>query len=636
MWRGDAELQEVELTALPAREAGAPAPADAGRAGDSGRGARSGAGGGGDGALGGVWRRKRRGGGLSCRCPGALGAYLERTEEAFGWRFMAMITSAHLAVKGFLYQTVATAALPYFMNYLGCSPQEYQAMIIVAWTPWSMKGVIGILSDLFPVLGYHKRPYIVASAILGTAVLLLLATLPLARAGPSVAPFAAVLMALCMLEQALVDLLVEGKYAEKMAERPDTGPDLVTWVWANYQTGVLLAAALVGTMADWVGPRAMYAVASVFALQVVYPAVRGYLPEERLPKGRRGPRWALAREHRGTFLLALAMSVAAVGLSALSLYGSNVTRLVYGLVTGVALNVAAFWVLPRAMAKANVYMFLTQMTYILLTGALDYFYTGKTSSECAASATCRCYVREGPHFSATYYLTVAQVLAAVAGWLGVTAYQSLLSSWRFRPVFWFTTVVRCIGAGFDLVMIQRLNIRFGVPDKIFYILGSTIIYNVVYMLEFMPAVVLTSRLCPKKVETVAYAILGGFQNYGQQVSRALGLVLTEAYGVGEDAGDGSCDFSRLSGLVVLGHMVVPLVMVPLTFVLIPDAFQTDDLQHLVSRAPKAVRLENLGADELGEEDLGVAGERPALDLSRAAGEEEDAGLLTPGAGVHSD
>ena len=324
---------------------------------------------------------------------------------------MAMITSAHLAVKGFLYQAVQTAALPYFMDYLGCSPMEYQAMIIIVWTPWAMKGVIGIFSDLFPILGYHKRPYIAASAILGTAVLLLLAALPLAQAGPAVAPFAALLMALCMLEQALVDLLVEGKYAEKMAERPETGPDLVTWVWANYQTGVLLAAALVGTLADAVGPRAMYAVASVFALQVVFPALKGYLPEERLPRGRRGPRWALAREHRGTFLLALAMSASAVGLSLLSLYGSNVVRLAYGLVTAAALNAGAFLVLPRAMAKANVYMFFTQCTYILLTGALDYFYTGKTAEQCAASATCRCYVREGPHFSATYYLTVAQVLA---------------------------------------------------------------------------------------------------------------------------------------------------------------------------------------------------------------------------------
>jgi hypothetical protein len=420
---------------------------------------------------------------------------------------------------------------------------------------------------------------------------------------------------------------VEGKYAEKMAERPDTGPDLVTWVWANYQTGVLLAAALVGTLADAVGPRAMYAVASVFALQVALPALKGYLPEERLPRGRRGPRWALAREHRGTFLLALAMSASAVGLSVLTLYGSNVQRLVYGLVTGAALNAAAFLVLPRAMAKANVYMFFTQMTYILLTGALDYFYTGKTSTECAASVTCRCYVREGPHFSATYYLTVAQVLAAVAGWLGVTAYQSLLSSWRFRPVFWFTTVIRCVGAGFDLVMIQRLNIRFGIPDKIFYILGSTIIYNVVYMLEFMPAVVLTSRLCPKKVETVAYAILGGFQNYGQQVSRALGLVLTETYGVGEDAGDGSCDFSRLSWLVVAGHMVLPLVMVPLTFLLIPDAAQTEDLQHLVGGAPKARRLDS------GELSGGLEPNE-----GRTGGEEEDAGLLgsdAPGTPPHS-
>ena len=621
--RGDPELVEVELGALPGRggRAGAPGGPDegSGPAGPPSGGPEWSPRGGGGRSSGG-----RRTGGGCC----GLRAYLERTSGAFGWRFLAMITSAHLAVKGFLYQAVQTAALPYFMDYLGCSPMEYQAMIIIVWTPWAMKGVIGIFSDLFPILGYHKRPYIAASAILGTAVLLLLAALPLARAGPAVAPFAALLMALCMLEQALVDLLVEGKYAEKMAERPETGPDLVTWVWANYQTGVLLAAALVGTLADAVGPRAMYAVASVFALQVVFPALKGYLPEERLPRGRRGPRWALAREHRGTFLLALAMSASAVGLSVLSLYGSNVVRLAYGLVTAAALNAGAFLVLPRAMAKANVYMFFTQCTYVLLTGALDYFYTGKTAEQCAASATCRCYVREGPHFSATYYLTVAQVLAAVAGWLGVTAYQSLLSSWRFRPVFWVTTVIRCIGAGFDLVMIQRLNLRVGIPDKIFYILGSTIIYNVVYMLEFMPAVVLTSRLCPKKVETVSYAILGGFQNYGQQVSRALGLVVTETYGVGEDAGDGSCDFSRLSWLVVAGHMVLPLVMVPLTFLLIPDAAQTEDLQHLVGGAPKAMRLDS--GDLSGEFELKEG---------RAGGEEEDIGLLgsgAPGASPHMD
>ena len=35
----------------------------------------------------------------------------------------------------------------------------------------------------------------------------------------------------------------------------------------------------------------------------------------------------------------------------------------------------------------------------------------------------------------------------------------------------------------------------------------------------MPGVVLTSKLCPKHVEATTYALLAGFQNFGQQVAR---------------------------------------------------------------------------------------------------------------------
>ena len=76
-----------------------------------------------------------------------------------------------------------------------------------------------------------------------------------------------------------------------------------------------------------------------------------------------------------------------------------------------------------------------------------------------------------------------------------------------------------------MLIVARLNVAAGIPDKLAYLLGSTIIYNVVYMMDFMPAVVLTTRLCPKDLEAVIYALLAGFQNFGQQVSRTIGLVL---------------------------------------------------------------------------------------------------------------
>ena len=46
-------------------------------------------------------------------------------------------------------------------------------------TPWSSKPLIGILSDVFPIRGHHKRWYCVGTSALRGLGLVLLATLPL-------------------------------------------------------------------------------------------------------------------------------------------------------------------------------------------------------------------------------------------------------------------------------------------------------------------------------------------------------------------------------------------------------------------------------------------------------------------------
>ena len=140
-------------------------------------------------------------------------------------------------------------------------------------------------------------------------------------------------------------------------------------------------------------------------------------------------------------------------------------------------------------------------------------------------------------------------------------------------MFWVTTLVRTAGAVFDVLIVARLNVVVGIPDKLAYLLGSTIIYNVVYMMDFMPAVVLTTRLCPKDLEAVIYALLAGYQNFGQQVSRTIGVVLISSrkYGVRTDMDGGECDFDNLPRLIAVCHMLLPLITVPLTFVLIPRA-----------------------------------------------------------------
>lgn len=91
-----------------------------------------------------------------------------------------------------------------------------------------------------------------------------------------------------------------------------------------------------------------------------------------------------------------------------------------------------------------------------------------------------------------------------------------------------------------------------------------------------PPVVLTSKLCPIGVESTVYALLAGFSNFGRSVGSSLGVLALDIAGI-KTPKEGACNFDNLPLLLVISHVVLPLLTVPLTFVLIPKAKMTDDL-----------------------------------------------------------
>ena len=244
----------------------------------------------------------------------------------------------------------------------------------------------------------------IGTTLVGSAALALLGVLPLSA---GFATLGALLMFASMLQQAVVDLLVEGKYAEKMALMPETGSDILTWTWSNYMAANMLGALLIGVLADNVGPRAIYAVAVPFALQIFYPLFKGWLDEERLMVGPdRRPKWGLVQQHAGVFFLALMMGSAAIGLMFVNLMAHDAELLWYSVISSTLLCVMGFYTLPATMAKANLYMFLTNALYIGVSGPANYFYTAPASAADCREAGCQCYVVDGPAFSNTYFITV--------------------------------------------------------------------------------------------------------------------------------------------------------------------------------------------------------------------------------------
>jgi predicted MFS family arabinose efflux permease len=174
--------------------------------------------------------------------------------------------------------------LPYYKS-LGVSGRDYQIYGSVAVTPFALKGLIGSLSDAVPLFGFHKSTYIIVVALLGSISFLILGA-----SSSLTAPWAACLFFLVSVETSVVDLLCEGKYAELMRRHPESGGDVVTWVWASYHMGALFAAVITGPIADSGNLRAIFWVCLPLALQVIVPTVCGYLQDPRLAAGDRGVR----------------------------------------------------------------------------------------------------------------------------------------------------------------------------------------------------------------------------------------------------------------------------------------------------------------------------------------------------------
>merc|ERR1719193_564133 len=312
-----------------------------------------------------------------------------------------------------------------------------------------------------------------------------------------------------------------------------------------------------------------------------FPIVKQYMPEARLPESSRNILWSKVRKRFRIFLVALMMACAGLGLSAIVLAGSgskksgdetsptrwSLYQLIYSVVASILLCISGFWALPKTLAMCNLYLFLQETLYVQISGSIDYWYT--------ANEDC---VPGGPGFSYIYYITWSGIIGCIAGIAGVVLFQRYCSNWTFRQCFWIAIMVRLVAASFDIVIINRVNLRIGIPDSAMYLLGDSIVSNMLMMLAFMPSCVLTAKICPKEMEATVYSLLAGFQNFGVAVASAAGLYLQSAFDVEmSNRKSFDCKYGNLTWLIVVAHILLPLLTIPLTFVLIPDARLGDDI-----------------------------------------------------------
>ncbi|PHJ22696.1 bt1 family protein [Cystoisospora suis] len=521
---------------------------------------------------------------------------------------MLMLASNYLFVKGMAYNLTLSASAPIFREMLHLPAEKHNVASAIYMIPWSMKGFLGTVSDVFAPLGYHKRPFMVASALLGVVGAVLLSTYA-SNIGFCIAVFSFLMI---MIQASFNDLLCEGAYTRRMAEKPETGAALTSYVWLCSCVGSLLAAVWVGPIIDYVSFRVVLLPFLLLTAQQLFVTAwpwpfkswrthPGLLREQYIPKGSRVMHQKFL-QHRRLFICAIVLSLLALGSAVAGLFNDQrqILGFSYALFAGFAMVGMLWFTLPTLLFKPILYLFLSRFLMPNIGSQVTYWL--RSGSEC---------VEDGPNFSWTFLLTLTSTLQSIFGFIGVTLFQKYVSKWTFRKAFWITSLLTCLTSLFDVAMIYRWNIKYlGIPDKVWYFCSAAIIEEVISMWAFMPSCVLISRLCPRQVESTMYAVVAGVNNFGSSLAKYMGnflcVFLLGIKTLKDESGP--CNFDNLGLAVIIASGVFPLLPLALTFFLVPNVGMDVHFgDGCTSQAPHGTIAGSLSeeemqdiADELGE------------------------------------
>jgi hypothetical protein len=480
----------------------------------------------------------------------------------FGWRFLIFLCVTQLLLKGMAMNIASAVGLPLFKKLLGADASDMQLMMMITRLPWSVKPLFGLLADLTRIGGYHNRYWLLFS--LGCGSLCAGCGILFVRGTGNAWGLVLMLMGV-NFQIALYDLLSEGCYSARMRDNPMSGSDVVNFVQYMMIGGEILAQLVVGPLSDDGQWTLLFVLLVALCLVPLLPTLLGWLPEEHHGDDQCVALVGREQLNRDAGMIAI---IAFTGLAAPAVtLVANTWDAAIGaslaLLLCTACIVGAFFLFPTMIARIALFEVLTTLSSPRLGSAMDYFYTA--DEECFPG---------GPNFSYAYYMTVAGVIGSIASALGAIFYQLTLSKMRFRSVFIFTILLGSLVANSDLIMVLRLNLRWGISDRWFYLTGEAIMEPALRMLNYIPMSTLLSKNVPKGMESSVFAFQAGIKNFAGLTSSLTGALIFGAAGVRTVA---PCNWDALWWLIILCNIALPsLGGVPAAW-LIPNKLQTEEL-----------------------------------------------------------
>jgi len=479
--------------------------------------------------------------------------------QNFGLELLLAIFAAEHLIKGFDHG-VGSDATGFLWKAYHVEAVNAQTYAAIKAMPWSLKPVFGAVSDLVPIMGYRKAPYIIIASLIGIACYI---AIGVDFASQIPIELCVVMLIGCNMQGSICDLLVEAQYSERLSEKPKHGPDLVSFVWLGQTVMSLVASLVIGPLLSVGGPHLVFLICVVPASVVLWPMSRNYLGERYQTSKESSEMRARMLAVWEVFVPVCAVLFGAIAMTVVGLaIHSKLLRLIAALVCLAVVLASIYIALRPEISRIISFYIIQSAVHVSFSGASFYFYTD-TFEE----------LPNGPHFSKTFFTTVLGIISAVCSLIGLWLYVAYFKHWGYRKILYVTNVVLCGAYLLDIVQFTRVNTRIGVNDHVF-VLGSHTIQRLVARIAWMPQVLVMSQMCPKGLEGTMYAILAGSGNFGGSIASFIGSYLLHVCGVNPKGTVG--DAAQLSGLWLpcAVSAIMPALMILLIPYMIPDISQT--------------------------------------------------------------
>jgi len=148
---------------------------------------------------------------------------------------------------------------------------------------------------------------------------------------------------------------------------------------------------------------------------------------------------------------------------------------------------------------------------------------------------------------------------------GIWIFNKYLRNVSFKKIMWLTTILSIVFNMLTIILVKRINIKYGIPDFIFC-MAADALTTALAEINTMPLLVLACNLCPKNIEGTLYAFLMSVLNLGSLISNQFGSFLTIYLKIT------AFDFKNLPLLIFIANIIL---IVPM-----PTLYLVDEAKYL--------------------------------------------------------